>query len=581
MLESKKDSVEEEDDFDKAEVQSAKEVAQFLTKTSKTLKIYLANNPIHQKFINGLFEKFESHLESYGPLRFRIKQFEMLCSGQPVYENMNRLESIAFRLFVDGLREISFHPGLEKEELIAFLKILGRQEEEEDETEEEKETPVADDDIVTLLWEKHLTHIGYIVADDLRGEQEALEQSKEMNPTPPNPEQLKAVFQQEAMADPAKLSPKGVEIPALHIFKLTEDEVNSIKRELRWEEEIDIVNELEGMLFDILRIETEPDRFIEVLEIIDHIFEELIFSGDFVHARKVLEFYWEMMDPEKGRDPQLLDLVKKALLQAGNPKRMTALDAVLNRLSSEQLDDFLPFMVLFRKEVIPSVIELLTVVEGMKTRRVLCDILVELGQMDVESIIARLDDNRWFVLRNLIYVLGKIGDVRVIASFSQFIHHEEIKVRKEVLHVLDAMKHPDATVMLIDFISDPDLSNRVYAIKSLVKKKAVDGLPSLFELIASKDFEEKALYEKKEIFNAVAKLGGDQVIPTLQKHLEVKWSLFKNIQADERAICAALALQRIGSPLAIDALQKGSRIRNKTVREACQKSLALLGQESA
>ncbi len=576
MLDSGRDAIEKEADYDKAEVLSAKEVVQLLTKTAKTLKIYLPNNPIHQKFINNLFEKLETHLQDFGPLRFRVRQFELHCSGQPVYENMNRLESIAFRLFVDGLRELSFHPGLEKDELITFLKILGRESSEE-EGEEVSESAAVDDDIVTLLWEKHLTHIEYIVLDDLRGDQDAIDQSKEMNPPPPKPQQLNAVYQQEAMSDPAKLLKKGVEMPSLHTFKLTEEEVSSIKRELRWEEEIDIVTELEGMLFDILRIETEPGRFVEVLEIIDHIFEELIFKGDFVHARKVLEFYWEMLNPEKGHAEDLISLVKEELRQAGNPKRILALHEVLNRLSSEQLDEFLPFMVLFQKEVIPSVIELLTVVEGMKTRRVLCEILVELGQMDIEPIMSRLNDKRWFVLRNLIYVLGKIGDVRVIASLSKFVHHEEIKVRKEVLHVLDTMMEDDATEMLMEFISDPDLSNRVYAIKSLVKKKAVNGLPFLFNLIATNAFEEKALYEKKEIFSAIAKLGGDDAIPEISKHLEVQWSLFKNIQADERAICAVMALQRIGSPSAVDALRKGNQSRSKTVREACRKSLELLG----
>ncbi|MFQ5588622.1 MAG: hypothetical protein ACE5F7_07265 [Nitrospiria bacterium] len=581
MLETESDPMDEGDAaaYDKAEVQSAKEVAQILTKTAKTLKIYLPNNPIHQKFITSLFEKLTAHLQEYGPIRLRIKQFELLCTGQPVYENMNRLESIAFRLFVDGLREISFHPGLEKDELIAFLKVLG-QEGSEEEDGQNRESG-ADDDIVTLLWEKHFAHIEYIVVDDLRGDQDELEACKEMNPAPPKPRQLNAVYNQEAMADPAKLSPKGVEIPALHIFKLTEDEVRAIRRELRWEEEIDIVKELEGMLFDILRIETETGRFVEVLEIIDHIFEELAFRGDFVHARKILEFYWEMLDPDQDRDPHLTGLVKKALLQAGNPKRIAALDVVLNRLSSEQLDEFLPFMVLFQKEIIPSVIDLFDTVQSMKTRRLLCDILAELGQMDVQSIIARLNDKRWFVVRNLIYVLGKIGDTQTISVLSKFIHHEEIKIRKEVLHVLDAMKHKDAFEMMLQFISDPDLSNRVYAIKSLVKNKVAGGLPPLLHLIASKEFETKALYEKKEIFNGAAKLGGDDVIPEMVKHLDVRWSLFKNIPADERAICAAVALQRIGSPSAIEALREGERSRNKTVRDACKKSLTLLGVDGS
>ena len=563
------DLFDDEVDYDKEEVKSAKDVVQHLTKTAKTLKIYLSNNPIHQKFINSLFEKFSAHLEDYGPLRLRIKQFELLCSGQAVYENLNRLESLAFRLFIDGLREVSFHPGLEKEEMISFLQILGK-EGDADAAED------PDDDIVTLLWEKNFAHIQYILVDDLKGDMEEIEACKEMRREPPSPQQLQAVYNQEANISPAELRPKGVDIPSLHIFKLTEEEVSSVRRELRWEEGIDIVNELEGMLFDIIRIERDLKLFSEVLGVIDNILEQLMFRGDFAHARKILEFFWEMLDPSKGLESVYLEELKKALARAGDPERIVKLEPVLNGLSSEKLDDFLPFMVLFQKEVIPAAIELLAVVQTMKVRRVLCDTLEELGRDHLESLIEKVDDDRWYLVRNLIYIIGKIGGERAIETLPRFIHHPELKVRKEVLHVLDAMTHPRAPELLIGFISDPDLSNRVYAMKSLAKKQVKEGLRPLLELIDSKGFEEKALYEKKEIFNAVAKLGGDSVLPTMQQHLKTRWSLFRNIQAEERGLCAALALQRIASPGAIDVLQEGRASKNKTIREACIKALDLI-----
>ena len=554
-------------EYDREEVKSAKEVVQHLTKTAKTLKIYLSNNPIHQKFIKSLFEKFTAHLEAYGPLHLRIKQFELLCSGQPVYENLNRLESIAFRLFIDGLREISFHPGIEQEEIIDFLRIL----------EKEEEGEAVDDDIVTLLWERHFSHLQYLVVDDFQGDEKEIDACKEMQPRPPSPQQLKAVHAREADVPPAELVPKGIEIPSLHIFKLTEEEIKGIKRELRWEEEIDIVTELEGMLFDIIRIERDLSLFSEVLGIIDNILGQLMFRGDFRHARKILAFFWEMLEPSKGLSPPYAAEVRKALARAGDPERIVKLAPVLNTLQAEALEGFLPFMVLLQKEVIPAAVELLASVSTMKVRRILCDILEELGRMDPDALIEKLNDGRWYLIRNLVYIVGKIGGDKAIAAFPRFIQHPELKVRKEVLHTLDAMPDPRAARLLIDFLSDPDLSNRVYAMKGLVKKQVKEGLPPLLALANGKAFEEKVLYEKKEIFNAVAKLGGDSVVPEIRKHLRVGWSIFRKVQAEERGLCAALALQRIGSPLAIDALQEGAASKNKVVREACGKALSLLG----
>ncbi|MFQ5779789.1 MAG: hypothetical protein ACE5HN_03265, partial [Nitrospiria bacterium] len=53
----KKEVKDDDNKFNKEEVESAKEVIQSLAKTARTLKIYLSNNPIHKKFIDELLEK--------------------------------------------------------------------------------------------------------------------------------------------------------------------------------------------------------------------------------------------------------------------------------------------------------------------------------------------------------------------------------------------------------------------------------------------------------------------------------------------------------------------------------------------
>ncbi|HLG22607.1 MAG TPA: HEAT repeat domain-containing protein, partial [Candidatus Manganitrophaceae bacterium] len=300
---------------------------------------------------------------------------------------------------------------------------------------------------------------------------------------------------------------------------------------------------------------------------------------DFGHARKIMEFYWEMADPTKNLPKPLLAQVQNALTQAGNPKRILALESVLNADGADHLPDFFSLMILFERNIIPPAIELLGAVEKLKARRILCDVLVELGKMDIDFMISKLDDDRWYLVRNLIYVLGKIGDAKVIESFARFVQHEELKVRKEALHALDAMEDPRASRLMVQFISDPDLSNRIFAIKGLAKRKAHDALEPLMEMIHTKRFESKDLYEKKEVFEAIGRIGGDEVAPQMRRYLKSRWTLFRNIKSEEMGVCAAIALQRIGSHAAVEALREGSASNNKTIREACNKALDVLGMD--
>ncbi|MBI3805737.1 MAG: HEAT repeat domain-containing protein [Nitrospirae bacterium] len=563
------EEIDDEGALDKEELKSVKEIIQSLTKTSKTVQIYLPNNQIHQKFISELFDRLSQHLSTFGMLRLRIKQFELLWAGQPVYENANRLESLAFKLFIDGLRELSFHPGIEKEEVILFLEVIGNRGGEE----------TKDDDVVTLLWERHLVHIKYLVVDDLQGDFQA-EECKEMQTVAPSPDRLKEVFIQEAAPVSPRMvlsAPKGVEIPSLHIFRLTEEEIRKIKGEVQEEEDLDVVAELEGILFDILRIERDPVLFAEILGIIDQIFEGLLIKGDFRHAQTILEFFEEMRDPSKGLSPVLIEQIEKAKIEAVSSKKVMTLEGMLDECEPERLEAFYSFLLLFDPQAVPPLVELLGTLNKMKPRRVLCEALIKIGAGQVDFLISKLEDDRWYLVRNLIYILGKIGDRRVLKSFPRLIHHKDAKIRKELLHVLETIEDPKTTDLLLKMVADPELSNRLFAVRALAKRKARPALEPLIGMLSSKEFEVKELQEKKEIFDAVARIGGDEVVPRVQRFLKTGWSLFKNAHVEEMGLCAASALQRIGTPPAVEALREGSVSKSKVIRDACIKSLGLLG----
>jgi hypothetical protein len=556
--------------YDPEEVTSAKQVVQQLVRTCKTFKIYLPNNPIHQKFLDELSEKVARHLQAFGPLKLRVRQFELLCSGQPVYEDPDRRESIAFKLSADGIWEISFLPGVQKEELIGFLEVIGG-----------AGGGQVDDDIVTLLWGKSLAHIKYSVVEELRGDA-GEEGCKEMRAAPVSPQQLQEVFSKEVHGKEAASdrtafgTAKTAEVPSLHAFKLSDDELERVKEEVHREDNLDMVAELEGLLFDVLRIERDPELFSEILAMVDGILESLLLRGDFRHARRLIEFHREMLEPTANLPEPLRAGLQNALREAGNPKRISQLQSILDNAEDEALDDFSSLMSLLGREVISPLVDLLGNLGKMKARRFLCDILVRIGREDVADLTSRLNDHRWYLVRNLIYILGNIGDKRVLKDLARFARHDTLQVRRAVFHALSGMDDPEADQFLLQFVSDSDYSNRMSAIKSLGRKKVRGALALLLKVLDSKDFQTKQLGEKKEIIEAIGSTGGESVVPKLRELLQVSWSLFKDVKAEETACCAAEALQKIATPSASGALREGSRSKNKTVREACDKALDAL-----
>src|SRR3982751_3732749 len=126
------------------EIASVKRVLKLLDKTAKSNRTYGANNPVALKFSQQLFAELSTHLSTYSKLTLLVHRSYLICKEQIVYqpENETGSESIAFKLYADGIRELVLLQGLTEEDLNFFLQSLwGSLDPDHD-----------DDDIVTRLW---------------------------------------------------------------------------------------------------------------------------------------------------------------------------------------------------------------------------------------------------------------------------------------------------------------------------------------------------------------------------------------------------------------------------------------------
>ncbi len=554
-------------ELDKEELRSARDVLLQLTKTAKILKIYLPNNPIYQKFLQELQDRLDIHLQEYETLRFKIRQYEILYGGQVVYENANRVESMAFKLYVDGIREILLLEGVDSDEITSFLDIIGR----------EYDPSGPDDDMVTLLWERHFDHIQYLVADDFIDET--------VTPMkPPDPAAVGNLMDHEKEA--ARPVPGSSETPLLdylgpklaeqvsQIFVLTEEEISGIKKRMEIEENTNPITILLGILTAILRVETDESAFSEMAGILENVLETLTLRGDFWHSIKILELFRELMDPIRNLPENQKRRLIQAIDRAGEAQRMRELEPVLNQWGSVETDRFLEFGMLLNKNAMIPLIDLLARLTQMKVRRVVCEVLANMGRENIDPLTLRLEDPRWYVVRNMVYILGKIGHEKVVERLRKVVDHKEVKVRKEVIHALEGIKIPTAKELLVGFLNDPDRSLRILAMRSLAKQGYSGALEPLLEMIDDPDFAKKDLHEKKEVFDTLGRIGGEEIIPRMRKLMKKGGSAwFKRAQKEEQGLCAVVALERIGTESAMDILSEGRKFSSKVIREACSNAL--------
>jgi len=95
-----------------------------LTRAARSFTLYDPANKVVRALIADYRDRFRAVLEQHGPLLLDVHPFELTLGREVVYLERDRERSLAFRLFRDGVRRLSFTAGTSWDELLRLLQIL-------------------------------------------------------------------------------------------------------------------------------------------------------------------------------------------------------------------------------------------------------------------------------------------------------------------------------------------------------------------------------------------------------------------------------------------------------------------------
>ena len=553
---------------------------QALVRTLKAYRMYLPNNPTLHKFQSDLEARTWSCLKEIGDIALNVQQFDLLFEDYSVYHNAAREESLAFRFFTDGVRQITFREGLEPQELRGVLEVL------------KKATDLSQgqDDVVTLLWERDFRHIEYVhisIEDLMDGST-----SQEYEPDEgaiegggiPWPSRMETPEEDAPVAVPGESilersddwSPKAPITPSWDEsvgvqFTLSETETQQLTDAIRVEEERPLLNEVLEIVAAILTSEEEPTSFLESASAFQKFIELALEEGDLARANHLLSRLRTIAAKKAETHSEIRGLAEQVIREIGRPSFLGQFAPILN--AHPDLDPGLltNFLVQIGPTSAGAVCDLLGQVNHMKHRRALCEALAIFCKDDVDVLISRLGDSRWYVIRNVVYVLGRIAHQGVERALDRALHHEDVRVRKEAVRALGNIESPTSRAFLVSAFRDLDASVRIQAALTLAQKRDDRAAQSIWGAIQAPEFARRDQNERRAFFEAVGKSGSDPFVPRLHEML-TRGGLFRGTNEEER-MNAALALAWLGSPKAIEVLNHELTSKREPVRKAVESAL--------
>ncbi|MCM2356847.1 MAG: HEAT repeat domain-containing protein [Geobacteraceae bacterium] len=544
----------------KEEITLATEVMQAFVKTSKGFRMYLPNNPLLARFVEELNGKMGKHLSLYGDFRLDIDQFELRYKGKTVYENRDPKDSMAFKMYSDGIRFLIFNEGVEEHELCEFLEIVG------------KDRPSdLDDDIVTLLWEKNLPNISYVLAEDFlefdsAGGGALSAESQQ--------EKIHGIYRSIASSTP----PAAPLLIPQKILVLTGEESDWLRKSREAEEKRKPLDEVIQIISAILVGEKDPEMFAEFVEIMAKLTESLANAGEIKYTFSLARFLANLARNEN-ISPANRGKIDRSMGQIFSERTVKVLARILDTTELVAPEELLEFLHLFGRPAIGQICELLGLLEKMKMRKVVIQALIEIGHDAPETFFPFLADQRWYVVRNMVFILARLGTPAALDRLVALMSHKEPAVRREVLNYLERTPDGKAKTYILKFLRDESSAIRVRALQVLAGSRCTFALKPIAAIATSEQFSEKELQEKKAVFEAMGELGADQVLPLFREVLMKKY-WFNKAKEKESVLCAVSGLLKVRSEAAVRLLEEARAVKGDEVREILTQALETMTAES-
>jgi hypothetical protein len=583
---------------DPVALEAACEIFTIAEKYLRARRTYPDGYPALVQFQKAFGDRLLPWIAERGELRVGLQANGLTWSRASVFAVDNVDANMWFPLYRDGIRELTFSDGVQDAEIAAFFKVLA----ELATRRADKKRDSAEDDAVTMMWDLHLDHIGYVAIDSFVEGSDAdevdkarMERLREMLELSMEKDYARTKHADAARrmttialsaADLTFLESENLgaldELPAHmreaggDLHRLEPAELVTIRAQLA--DDADLVERFLDALLRALMSRSGADEAEALCGRLEQFFVAMIEDGNYVRASELRRTVEGLVAESRAEDVEF-ELIER-IDNATSSDR--ALDAVVAAFASQTEDaviaalDTLVRSLPFRAA--GKLVADLDRVTDAERRRRLGTAIAALGPRAVEAIAAALPASAGERAADLLAILRQTRCEAALPVLEKACRHPDAGARAEALRgTLELAPAAVVARSVKRALLDKDPQVRRVGLDFVVAERPPAALDWLRELLYAPLFVDAELRERTRVYQVYALVGGDPVAAELVKRLEQKNLLGRPSLNEERAAAAA-ALGYVRCQSAREVLRGVARsmFTNALVKEACLDALAEL-----
>lgn len=272
-----------------------------------------------------------------------------------------------------------------------------------------------------------------------------------------------------------------------------------------------------AIIFEMLHQPLDAEQEEAIQQNLHELSRYFLDTGDFIHLRQIYKNWSKYL---YGGHSTANIFNEKVLSNHTQPTFMSEVLDGIDLWGEEKHQEIASYIITVGDPYSEPVIENLGLAPKWSERQLWMQILEGIGGDAQQMIVRSLHDKRWYLVRNLLIVLGKDLDPSSIKVIHQLAEHPHPKVRLEVMRNLFCCNPATANRLLLKELHSDDPEALLSAIQIADKSRDPAVLAILHKQLGSAPENETEQELKKQTVKTLTRIGNKDSLPIFRRILQ-------------------------------------------------------------
>ncbi|RLB57616.1 MAG: hypothetical protein DRI34_07280 [Deltaproteobacteria bacterium] len=503
----------------------ANQAREFLARFQKGIKsiaLYRHDATAWPRYLEPARQALTEVFQDHQQLPLAVEQGRLLVQGVTVYQQPPSDQNLAFLLYRDGIRLLTFRSGTSSKELVDLALAFLR----------EPEVRRDGQDMVSLLWQQDFKHIDYVVVDSFAlGKSEDEEARQDIDKIVTYLVSRLSGSQRDGHRY-ARVSLDDVELEVTDVQQASgvvlgadiagEEQRLQIQKEIEQFDRHLLARRTGQLLLEVLQEELAADLAEPLLEAFGRLFDTHLLNEDLDSLHQLFQGLQALDGQALSAQSQAWAASFRQILRErlGEPATIDRLGDILEkRIDQATYRRIFGYLVSLGSESLENLLNTLERLNRSEARRLFCEVLVQLGRDHTQAFASRLLSAKANMVRDMLFVLEKLSPPELLTLKARLLRHPNLAIRLEAIKSMARSNDLAAGNHLVRALKDEDAQIRATAARLLASFDPALAQGSLLDAARQEDFCERPDREQVAVFSALSQIDSPQVASFLRQTL--------------------------------------------------------------